>query len=202
MQKTNYPWDGDVKLTVIAGGAIRLHCESAHPGLGQVPAKVIVNGKSLEGAQPGQYLAIKRRWSPGDTVILGLPMAPEIVASNPRVDENLGRVAVQRGPIVYCMEGLDQQGPAAKDFSEVTIVVNSKSLQDFKPVHQPTLLGGVTVLHHQGVVTEPSQQDALYAPASPDAPKTHAADLTMIPYYAWANRQHTSMQVWIPYTRA
>jgi hypothetical protein len=198
-QKTNYPWDGDIQLTVNSSEPADFALHLRVPGWAK-GATVAVNGKSIEGAKPGQYLPISRRWSAGDVVTLRLPMTAEIVASNARVAENFGRVAVERGPLVYCVEQLDQAG--APDFSTVSIVVSSKSLQDFKPVHQPTLLGGVTVLHHQGVVTEPSQQDALYAPASPDAPKTHAADLTMIPYYAWANRQHTSMQVWIPYTRA
>jgi DUF1680 family protein len=161
-----------------------------------------VNGKSLEGAQPGQYLAIKRRWSPGDTVVLGLPMAPEIVASNPRVDENLGRVAVQRGPIVYCMEGLDQQGPAAKDFSEVTIVVNSKSLKSFESRYDASLLDGVTVLKHTGAVYESTAaKGPLYVSANAAPPKTRPETLTLIPYYVWANRKPTTMQVWIPYLR-
>jgi hypothetical protein len=198
-QKTNYPWDGDIQLTVNSSEPADFALHLRIPGWAK-GATAAINGKSIEGAKPGQYLPISRRWSAGDVVTLRLPMTAEIVASNARVAENFGRVAVERGPLVYCVEQLDQAG--APDFSTVSIVVNSKSLQDFKPVHQPTLLGGVTVLHHQGVVTEPSQQDALYAPASPDAPKTHAADLTMIPYYAWANRQNTSMQVWIPYTRA
>ena len=74
-----------------------------------------MNGKASRARKPGEYLTIARRWSPGDTIALAFPMAPEIVASNPRVTENLGRVAVQRGPIVYCMEQLDQN-PAAADF--------------------------------------------------------------------------------------
>ena len=199
VQKTNYPWDGDVHLTVnpSESGEFALHLRI--PGWA-TSATVAVNGKPVEGAKPGHYLPISRRWSAGDTVTLRLPMAAEIVASNARVTENFGRVAVQRGPLVYCIEGLDQAG--APDFSTVSIVVNSKSLQDFKPVYQPTLLGGVTVLHHQGAVTETSPADALYTPATTVPAKTRPSDLTMIPYYSWANRQSTSMQVWIPYTRA
>ena len=109
-QKTNYPWDGDVKVTVSPSEPADFTVNLRIPGWAK-SAKVTVNGKAFEGAKPGQYLTIKRRWLPGDTVTLALPMAPEIVASNPRVDDNLGRVAVQRGPIVYCMEGLDQQRP-------------------------------------------------------------------------------------------
>jgi DUF1680 family protein len=201
VQKTNYPWDGDVKLTVSPAEPSDFTVNLRIPGWAK-SAKVTVNGKSLDGAQPGQYLSIKRRWSPGDSVVLALPMAPEIVASNPRVDENLGRVAVQRGPIVYCMEGLDQQGPAARDFSEVTIVINSKSMKSFESRYDASLLDGVTVLHHTGAAYESTAaQGPLYVSANAGPPKTRPESLTLIPYYVWANRKPTTMQVWIPYLR-
>jgi DUF1680 family protein len=200
VQKTNYPWDGDVKLTVAPSEPADFAVNVRIPGWAK-SAKVAVNGKSVEGAKPGEYLAIRRRWSPGDTVTLAFPMAAEIVASNPRVEENLGRVAVQRGPIVYCMEGLDQNA-AATDFSEVAIVVNPKSLKTFEVEHKPSLLEGVTVLKHGGAVRDSaSEKGPLYADASAAAPKTRAESLTLIPYYAWANRKPTEMQVWIPLTR-
>jgi uncharacterized protein len=199
-QKTNYPWDGDVKMTVSPSEPADFAMNLRIPGWAK-SAKVAVNGKSVEGAKPGEYLTIKRRWSPGDTVTLAFPMVAEIVASNPRVEENLGRVAVQRGPIVYCMEGLDQN-PAAADFSEVAIVVNSKSLKNFEVEHKPALLEGVTVLKHNGAVYDHgSDNAALYADATLAGPKARAESLMLIPYYAWANRKPTEMVVWIPSTR-
>jgi uncharacterized protein len=201
VQKTNYPWDGDVKLTVSPAEPADFGMNVRIPGWAK-SAKVAVNGKAIEGAKPGEYLTIKRRWSPGDTITLAFPMAAEIVASNPRVEENLGRVAVQRGPIVYCMEGLDQNAAAA-DFAEVAIVVNPKSLRAFEVEHKPELLEGVTVVKHGGAVYESaSDKGPLYADANGAAPKTRAESLTLIPYYAWANRKPTEMQVWIPYTRS
>src|ERR1700723_3190878 len=201
LQKTNYPWDGDVKLTVSPAEPADFAVNVRIPGWAK-SAKMAVNGKTVEGAKPGEYLSIKRRWSPGDTVTLAFPMAAEIVASNPRVEENLGRVAVQRGPIVYCMEGLDQNAAAA-DFAEVAIVVNPKALKAFEVQHKPALLEGVTVLKHSGAVYESaSDKGPLYADATAATPKTRAESLTLIPYYAWANRKPTEMQVWIPYTRA
>ncbi len=126
-----------------------------------------------------------------------------MVASNPRVDENLGRVAVQRGPIVYCMEGLDQQGTAAKDFSEITIVVNSKSLKSFESRYDASLLDGVTVVNHIGAAYDSTaNKGPLYVSADATPPKTRPETLTLIPYYVWANRKPTTMQVWIPYSRA
>src|SRR5579863_4284937 len=199
-QKTNYPWDGDVKMTVSPSEPADFEMNVRIPGWAK-SVKVAVNGKAIDGAKPGEYLKIKRRWSPGDTITLAFPMAAEIVASNPRVEENLGRVAVQRGPIVYCMEGLDQN-PAAADFSEVAIIVNSKLLKAFEAEHKPALLEGVTVLKHSGAIYDSaSDKGPLYADAMGAAPKTMAETLTFIPYYAWANRKPTEMQVWVPFTR-
>jgi DUF1680 family protein len=185
----------------VACGAGGLRGECAHSGLGE-EREGCSERKSVRWRETGEYLSIKRRWSPGDTVTLAFPMAAEIVASNPRVEENLGRVAVQRGPIVYCMEGLDQNAAAA-DFAEVAIVVNPKALKAFEVEHKPALLEGVTVLKHSGAVYESaSDKGPLYADATAATPKTRAESLTLIPYYAWANRKPTEMQVWIPYTRA
>jgi DUF1680 family protein len=198
-QKTNYPWDGDIQLTLTPSEPAEFTLQLRIPGWAN-SAKVTVNGKAVEGAKPGEYLAIRRHWSPGDAVRLNLPMAPEVLASNPRVADNLGRVAVQRGPIVYCIEQLDQQN--SPDFSEISIVADSNSLKTFDAEYKADLLDGVTVLRHKGAVNDAaSKQDKLYVAANTDTPKTHPARLALIPYYAWANRQSSSMQVWIPYSR-
>jgi DUF1680 family protein len=81
--------------------------------------------------------------------------------------------------------------------------VNPKALKTFEIEHKAALLGGVTVLKHGGAVYESgSDKGPLYAEASGAAPKTRAESLTLIPYYAWANRKPTEMQVWIPFSRA
>ncbi len=199
-QKTNYPWDGAVQLTLKPSEPTDFTLHLRIPGWVK-SAKVAVNGKNADGVQSGQYLAIHRHWSPGDTVALNLPMTPEVISSNPRVADNLGRVAVQRGPIVYCMEQLDQ--PSTANLSAVSIVVNSKSLRNFESEYKSGLLDGVTVLRHGGAANESAaDQEGLYVPASASAAKTRAENLTLIPYYVWANRRPTSMQVWIPYVRA
>jgi uncharacterized protein len=198
-QKTNYPWDGDVQLTLQPSEPADFTVHLRIPGWAK-NAKVAANGKTVEGAVPGEYLAIHRRWATGDVLTLQLPMTVEVLASNPRVAENLGRVAIQRGPIVYCLEQLDQ--PSTADLSGVSIVANAQPSRTFETEFKGSLLDGVTLLHHNGAVSEmPSKNDALYVPAGPNTPKKQSARLTLIPYYAWANRQPTSMQVWIPYTR-
>jgi DUF1680 family protein len=109
-------------------------------------------------------------------------------------------VAVQRGPIIFCMEQLDQPNGVA--LSDVSIALGQKSGGEFHTEYEADLLDGVTVLHHNGAAyAVSSKEEPLYALASPTPPKTRPENLTLIPYYVWANRQQTAMQVWVPYTR-
>jgi DUF1680 family protein len=71
-------------------------------------AQVAVNGKGLTGATPGQHLPIRRRWWPGDVVQLLVEVLPQMIAANPRAADDSGRVAIQRGPLIYCLEEIDQ----------------------------------------------------------------------------------------------
>jgi len=194
-QKTKYPWDGDVRLAVSVAGAKEFTLYLRIPGWART-AKVAVNGKSVSGAQPGQYLPIRREWKSGDSVTLSMPLTTELLAANPRVAENTGRVAIQRGPIVYCMEELDQA--SGTEAADVSIALGGKQ-KDFQVEHMPEMLDGVTVLRHPAAIAEvPSAEQALYGPANPAAMRTRPGELTLIPYYAWANRKPTPMQVWIP----
>jgi DUF1680 family protein len=115
------------------------------------------------------------------------------------VDENNGRAAVQRGPIVYCLEQLDQQQGVA--VSEVALTTSTKgsSQNGFSESYEKDLLDGVVVLHHEGAAIQPSEsRRSLYFPVSAPPDKTSKVPLTFIPYYAWANRTSTPMQVWTP----
>lgn len=198
-QKTDYPWDGAIQMTVTPAQPSDFTLHVRVPGWAQ-GAKVAVNGKPVEGATPGHYLDIQRQWKPGDTVTLNLPMTVEVVAANRQVSENTGRVALQRGPVIFCMEEMDQpQGTALADFA---VNVDPKLGKDFQSEYKAGLLDGVTVLRHEGAAYEiASSQKALYGPVSDAPPKTQPKNLTLIPYYAWANRQDTAMQVWVPYVR-
>ena len=197
-QKTNYPWDAPVQLTVTPAQPADFTLHVRIPGWVR-NASVTVNGKTLDVVKSGRYLPIQRQWKSGDTVTLNFPMTPEVIASNPRVSENTGRVAVQRGPVIYCMEEVDQ--PNGTALPDLAIRVDQKSGKEFRSEYKSDLLDGVTVLHHDGAAYEPSSAEALYLPASPNAPMAKPENLTLIPYYVWANRQETAMQVWIPYKR-
>jgi uncharacterized protein len=199
-QKTNYPWEGEVKLTVSPAQPANFTLYVRIPGWAH-GARVAANGRAIEGAQPGQYLPIRRDWKPGDNVSLIFSMTTEIIASNPRVAEDTSRVAVRRGPTVYCMEELDQ--PAGLALSDLSIRLTNKMGGDFRYEYAANLLDGVVLLRHEGAAFEtPSATEPLYMPITSATRRTHPASLTLIPYYAWANRKPASMEVWARYLRA
>jgi uncharacterized protein len=198
-QKTDYPWSGDVRMTMNPAQETNFTFFVRIPGWAN-GARVEVNGKSITGAKAGQYLPIQRTWKPGDVVTLSFPMNTEVVASNPRVAEDTGRVAVRRGPVIYCMEGIDQ--PSGTTLSDISIRVGDKPGAEFQHEYAKDLLDGIVVLHQTGAAYETaSANEALYAPMTSAPPKTKLAKLTFIPYYVWANRQPTPMQVWTRYMR-
>src|SRR5713101_2765870 len=193
-QKTNYPWDNSVDIAVTPAQAAEFTFYLRIPGWAD-RAQVTVNGKPWTGAKTGEYLAIKRRWAAGDAVRLQMEMAPQVIAANPHVADDTGRIAIQRGPLIYCLEELDQ--PSGVSLSDVA--VNPGRAQEFQSEFKSDLLGGVVVLHHTGVSYEgAASRNALYARYSGEPSKTRQLPLTFIPYYAWANREATSMQVWTP----
>jgi DUF1680 family protein len=199
-QKTNYPWDGATEIVLTPAQPTEFTLFVRIPGWSD-SAKVAVNGKAVPGATAGQYLPIRRKWSAGDAVTLQFNMAPQILEANAQVTENYGRVAVQRGPLVYCMEQIDQgEGVALKD---VALSADKGSDGKFEEKFDRELLGGILVLRHTGAVYEESaDRHSLYFTHSAPSPKSRPAQLTFIPYYAWANRVPTPMQVWTPVARA
>ena len=199
-QKTNYPWDGSVEIAVAPAQPAEFTLFLRIPGWTDT-AKVSVNGKAVAGATAGQYLPVRRRWTAGDAVSLQFNMAPQVLEANAEVVENNGRVAVQRGPLVYCMEQIDQgEGVALKD---VALAVGEKGGAQFQEKFEKDLLGGVLVLRHPGAVYEESaDRSSLYFSHNAPPRKWRPVPLTFIPYYAWANRVQTPMQVWTPMARA
>jgi uncharacterized protein len=195
-QKTNYPWDGGVEITVAPQRPSDFTFYLRIPGWCD-HADVKLAGKDLNGVVPGKYLAIRRRWSPGDVVHLQTSMTPQVLAANPRVADDTGRVAVQRGPLVYCLEGLDQIEGVS--LSAVALRLGKPPEAEFKSEFRSDLLNGVVVLHHSGTVRESDgTANFLYSRYNGEPVKTRQVPLTFIPYYAWSNRMATAMQVWTP----
>lgn len=198
VQQTRYPWDGEVQLEVSPARPaefvvyVRIPAWSAR-------STVRVNGEAMAAGQPGQYLPIRRRWASGDRIALAFDMVPQILRANPAVTENTGRVAFQRGPMVFCMEGLDQPNrPQQRNMAGFSVKASGATNANY----EASLLDGVMVLEHQGSQEEAPPSTALYFAASTPPAETSPATLKLIPYYAWANREPSEMQVWIPYIRS
>ena len=196
VQTTNYPWEGDVKLTVSPSAPAEFAVYVRIPGW-SAKSTVKVNGRQMEGAEPGKYFAIRREWSANDVIELSFDMTTQLLKANPAVVEDHGRVAFQRGPLVYCMEHLDQTDQQyGMNLTYFSTHLGAETSARF----EPGLLDGVMVLEHPGSLSHTVQAEGLYFSASKterlqEAPTT----LKLIPYYAWANRGPAGMQVWIPY---
>ncbi len=200
VQKTNYPWDGIIEVAVTPAQPSKFTFYLRIPGWAD-QAQVAVNGKAITGAKPGEYLAISRQWGPGDVIHLQMEMPVQVLQANPQVADDAGRVAVQRGPLVYCMEELDQ--PAGVAMSDLAIALGQKPQAQFQNEMKRDLLGGVVVLRHTGVAYErAASRNALYSRYGGGPVQSRRVPLTFIPYYAWSNREETSMQIWTPVANA
>jgi DUF1680 family protein len=200
IQRTRYPWDGEVTITVQGQGLFSLYLRV--PGWCADGAAIQVNGQMLATELvPGSYAKIRRAWRPGDTVRLELPMTARMVDCHPYVTENADKIALMRGPLLYCLESVDNPG---LDLRDVTLDRDT----EFAPVQRIDLLGGVVALQGQSLVDRRAEAwvQQLYraASATPRNEDTgtvdvqqEAADVVAIPYYAWANREAGQMRVWL-----
>jgi DUF1680 family protein len=200
VQQTDYPWQGKIGLSIDPAVATAFILRIRIPGwasgnpvpgdlyaflngeTGIVP--ITINGQKINYPVHQGYAVINRVWQPGDRVTVDFPMEVEKIKANPQVAADNGRLAFQRGPIVYCLEGVDQ-----KDHAVQSIVMDTAAA--IRAVYRPEKLNGITELVTQGHI----------ATRSPGAPNrlTSQETLTAIPYYSWNNRGAGEMEVWIPY---
>lgn len=200
VQKTNYPWDGSAEIAVAPAKPTEFRFYLRIPGWSD-GTQVTINGQSVAGATAGQYLPLRRRWSSGDTIGVKFNMTPQVIEANTRIVDDYGRAAVQRGPLVYCLEQLDQSDGVR--LYDVSLDLRQKGSSQFHEQFQSDLLGGIVVLTHSGAATARSTTDnKLYYSYSPKPIEARPVELKFIPYYAWANRAPTPMQVWTPVLRA
>ena len=190
-QKTNYPWSGDVEFTVTPESTREFTMFLRIPAWSH-NSNVELNGGKIPG-QPGQYLALRRTWKPGDQFTLRLDMTPHLIAANPRISEDAGKAALQRGPLIYCLEQPDQTA-RIPDLSLINPTTG------FANQFRKDLFGGVVVLKHAGAAyDQPSDREPLYETLDQAGRrKMNPVSLTFIPYYAWANREPSAMEVWVP----
>ena len=193
--ETDYPWDGDIRLTIDETDDEVWRLSLRVPGW-CLSGVAHLNGESAAVAPGGQYAHLERRWKVGDTVDLTLRMAPKSVEPNPRIDAIRGCLAIERGPLVYCLEQADQE--LWTDLLDVRIAPDAVMQARWRE----DLLGGVTTIEVGGLVVDNSAWDGcLYRPVSSKGAKgevARKAPLTAVPYYAWANRGPGAMRVWIP----
>lgn len=191
-QETDYPWDGRVKLTVEAAAAGDFSLFLRNPGWA-TGATLTACGQSVT-VVAGQYAEIRREWKAGDVVELNLPMTPRLIEAHPLVEEARNQVAVVRGPLVYCLESPDL--PAGVAVPSVVLPAAAK----LTPRFDRTRLGGITVIEGTAeAIPDRAWGNDLYRELKPAEPKP--VSLTLVPYYAWANRGKSEMTVWLPLKR-
>ncbi len=188
-QQTNYPWDGEVQLSLTVEQATRFELALRIPRWCR-DYQYLVNGDVVSAKPERGYLIIDREWKSGDTVTLSLAMPIERMIANPNIREDAGCVALQRGPIVYCLEEADN-GPR---LAHVTL---SRDAEMTYAVDD-NLFGGVGTITGEALRLDASQWNGgLYQPESTQAVERTPFMLKAIPYYLWANREPGEMRVWI-----
>ncbi|MDX3248730.1 glycoside hydrolase family 127 protein [Streptomyces sp. ME18-1-4] len=195
--ETDYPWQGVIGLTVEEVPADRPWTLSLRipQWCGEFRVRCGDTTYDRTDAPVGDgWLRLERAWAPGDEVVLEIGMDPRLTTADPRVDAVRGCVAIERGPLVYCLEQIDHPGGGLDD-----IVLDTTRPLAVK--HRPDLLGAVTTVvatGHRRQIPDAGWWPYRNAEATDAPPADEHLELTAIPYYAWANRQDGSMRVWLP----
>lgn len=196
-QQTEYPWNGDIQIAVNPKGRQEFALHIRIPGWLRdevVPSNlysyiddkeltycVKVNGAPVEGTVEKGYFIINRNWKKGDVVDVHFDMEPRAVKANNKVEADRGRIAVEKGPVVYCAEWPDN------DFSVRSVFMNRKPA--FTVERKSDLLHGIDLLKTNAQALSYDDKGRL---------QTKEVSLTLIPYYAWAHRGSGEMTVWLP----
>jgi DUF1680 family protein len=181
-QETRYPWDVEVKLLVEPSREAEFDVNIRLPGWCADPRLRVNSGPVTAFERVRGYARLRRTWKPGDVIEVSLPMPIKRVKADPRVRADVSRVALRRGPIVYCVEAADNDGH-----------VQDLYLPPGRPLsaeYRPDLLGGVVVVRALAALLPPHRSGAAELGA-------WDIDVTAIPYFANANRQPGAMMVWI-----
>ena len=198
LQENNYPWEGALKFTLSPKSTDAFNLLVRIPGWAQnevVPSDLYhfanastkkvtikINGQPVDYTVQKGYALLSRKWKKGDVVQVDLPMDVKLVGANEKLKADEGKVAVERGPLVYCAEGKDNGGKATN------IILPSTA--SFNPEFKPDMLNGVAILKTVAPAIEISSDKTAVA--------TEKKAVVLIPYYAWANRGESEMEVWFP----
>jgi DUF1680 family protein len=190
-QETEYPWNGRVRFKLEECGPAPFTLKLRIPGWAARATVRINNSPSEDASRPSSYVELRRVWHPGDTVELDMPMPVRLMEANPLVEETLNQIAVQRGPLVYCLESTDL--PRGSRVLDIQVPANV----DLVARYDERFLGGVVVLEGQALLRpEGAWNGSLYRDFRPAAAKTQK--IRLIPYFAWGNRGPSEMTVWMP----
>lgn len=203
VQATDYPWKGNVDISInpekTAEFTMRLRIpgwakEEASPGnlysfldKKATPVAISVNGKRADYTSEKGYAVLARKWKKGDRISIVLPMETDKVIANSSVKDDVSRFVLERGPIVYCLEGPDN-----KDSLVQNIMIDKNAIASTQ--YHANLLNGVDVINIPGRSTKRQLNS--------DSLLTVDQNVKAIPYYAWANRGPSEMTVWIPYEKS
>ena len=185
-QTTSYPWDGHIKLRVSAEKPEEFTLHLRVPGWATA-STIALNGKRISPPVSKGYAHIHRKWTTSDLVELSIPLEVEKLEANPNVLQARGKIALRRGPLIYCLEQADHKA----DLDRIALPVTTKLTAQF----EPGLLGGVTVITGQGRLQDSSWGDQLYRPVR--AAHGQPVAIKAIPYCVWGNRGPERMKVWI-----
>jgi DUF1680 family protein len=197
-QQTEYPWNGRIKLIVNPSSASEFPIHVRIPGWAVNEASpgttyqytdkndstvsLTLNGKAVKYRIENGYAVINNKWKKGDVISLNLPMPVRMIRATDSIKADKNKIALQRGPLIYCVEQLNDAN-AKKSYIIPKDVV-------FRTSFNKTLLNGIVEIKANVPVIKPSA-DGLSI-------KTEHGELTAIPYYSWANRGHSQMDVWLP----
>ena len=198
IQQNNYPWDGGLHFIINPASAVDFQLKIRIPGWARneaIPSGLYqfqnnsstktvikINGKEVAYSIDKGYAVLNRKWKKGDRVDLDLPMETKMVTANKNVKNDIGKVALQRGPVMYCAEWVDNNNRT----SSIILPENTA----FTSVYKSGLLKGVTTLN--AIVPKVVVYN--------NEVKTEQQPFVAIPYYSWANRGEGEMQVWFPET--
>jgi len=187
-QKTNYPWDGAIDFVIRPARPMTFDLMLRIPGWCR-KYKLTVNGKACRAPLVKGYARLRRTWAAGDCVQLVLDMPVERLAAHPAVAEACGKVALQRGPLLYCLEQTDNTAPVG------SILLGEKAWLTAR--FNRKLMGGVTVIEGEGLTPDAGPwKKALYQEAP--KPRYKRVKFRAVPYALWDNRRGGAMLVWLP----
>lgn len=197
-QTSQLPWSGKVELKISPDNTSNFALKIRIPGwAGERPVpsdlysfnkevsyetKILVNGEEVDYTMEKGYAVIERNWSPQDVLVVDFPFEVRVIKSHPKISTNTGRVALQAGPVVYCVEGFD-----IKDGHANNLLLDED--QKFEISYEKDLLGGVTTINGYADILKQANGGGIEKEKVP---------FKAIPYYTWANRGGSEMLVWIP----